>query len=132
MNDVIIKNISMPIILIIAIVKSTTQIADRIKPDITTILYIKNGPCLWDFILVSGAPFLIYFLNGFLQRQHSFLPLTFAGISQVQTETSLSNFFLSSSILSCIIFMSLWIFSSSLLFAMVSYTFFRTSSGMSK
>ena len=43
MNDVIIKNISMPIILIIAIVKSTTQIADRIKPDITTILYIENA-----------------------------------------------------------------------------------------
>ena len=43
MNDVIIKNISILIRLIIAIVKSTIQIADKIKPDITTILYIENA-----------------------------------------------------------------------------------------
>jgi hypothetical protein len=41
MNDVIIKNISILIRLIIAIVKSTTQIADIINPEITTNLYIK-------------------------------------------------------------------------------------------
>ena len=58
----------MPIILIIAIVKRTMQIADKIKPDITTNLYIKNAHAFGTLFRYMAHRFKF---NYFLRVQHN-------------------------------------------------------------